>query len=121
MRSTIYASTAVILNFLLNALLIYGWAGLPRLEIEGAALAAVIARAVEFLLVIIENSKKDVVKMRIGKLFGVNRKLQKDYLQYTLPVFINEMAWGLGFTMFSVIIGHLGSDAVRLFCVFWVI
>lgn len=112
MRSTIYASAAVILNFILNALLIYGWAGMPRLEIEGAALATVIARAVEFLLVIMENSKKDVVKMRIAKLFKVDRKLQKDYLQYTLPVFINEMAWGLGFTMFSVIIGHLGSDAV---------
>lgn len=112
MRSTWYASSAVVLNLILNALLIFGWAGFPKMEIEGAAVATVIARAVEFALIMLENAKHGVVKIRIRKLFGVDRKLQKDYMKYTFPVFVNEMAWGLGFTMFSVIIGHLGSDAV---------
>lgn len=112
MRGTLYASSAVVLNLILNALLIFGWAGLPKLEIEGAAIATVIARTVEFVFIMFENAQKGVVKIRIRKLFNVDRKLQQDYIKYTLPVFFNEMAWGLGFTMFSVIIGHLGSDAV---------
>ena len=38
--------------------------------------------------------------------------LRKDFVRYTSPVMANELVWGCGFTMFSVIMGHLGSDAV---------
>lgn len=37
---------------------------------------------------------------------------EKDFWHYTTPVLGNELVWGCGFTMFSVIMGHLGSDAV---------
>ena len=47
MRSTVYGSSAVVLNLLLNTLLIFGFLGFPRMEIVGAALATTIARAVE--------------------------------------------------------------------------
>ena len=47
MRSTVYGSSAVVLNLLLNTLLIFGFLGFPRMEIAGAALATTIARAVE--------------------------------------------------------------------------
>lgn len=47
MRSTVYDSSAVVLNLLLNTLLIFGFLGFPRMEIAGAALATTIARAVE--------------------------------------------------------------------------
>ena len=38
--------------------------------------------------------------------------LFKDFLHYALPVILNELMWGAGFSMNSVIIGHLGSPAV---------
>lgn len=38
--------------------------------------------------------------------------LEKDFRRYTLPVLGNEIIWGVGFTMYSVIMGHLGTDAV---------
>ena len=38
--------------------------------------------------------------------------LERDYYHYTLPVLANVLAWGCGFTMFSVIMGHLGEEAV---------
>src|SRR5699024_6065852 len=38
--------------------------------------------------------------------------LQKDYIHYTWPSLANQVIWGCGFTMTSVIMGHLGTDAV---------
>jgi Na+-driven multidrug efflux pump len=41
-----------------------------------------------------------------------NKELHKDYWKYTVPLLINQIGWGGGVTMYSVIMGHLGSDAV---------
>ena len=112
MRSTAYGSSAVVLNLLLNTLLIFGLLGFPKMEIAGAALATTVSRAVELGLVLLENRKKDQVRIRMKYLREGSPVLRKDFVRYTSPVMANELVWGCGFTMFSVIMGHLGSDAV---------
>lgn len=112
LRSTIYSTIALFINLLFNALLIFGLAGFPEMGIEGAALATVIARVAELGFVLFENHKKDVVKFRVRGIIRWNQELNRDYVKYTLPVLFNLLGWGCGFTMFSVIMGHLGNDAV---------
>ena len=111
-RSSLYASAAVVLNIALNLLLIFGLAGLPAMGIRGAALATVIARAVELALCLLENRKPEVVRMRLRHCLKTAPELRKRFYHYMAPVLANEIAWGGGVTMFSVIMGHLGSDAV---------
>lgn len=112
LRSTIYGSVAMVLNVILNLILIFGLLGAPKLGIRGAALATTLARAMELLLVLLENGRKEQVCIRAQYLRRPYRPLQRDFLRYTAPVMANELVWGCGFTMFSVIMGHLGSDAV---------
>lgn len=112
MRSTLYGSVAVVLNIILNAIFIFGLFGFPQWGIVGAAVATSISRGVELALVLFENRKKDVVRIRWEFLKSGCNPLKKDYFRYTAPVLANELVWGCGFTMFSVIMGHLGSDAV---------
>lgn len=112
LKSTIYGSIAVVLNLILNSVFIFGLFGLPEMGIQGAALATLLARIVVLVLVLLENHKKDVVRIRWKYLKAPDAALQKDYCYYTAPVLANNLAWGCGFTMFSVIMGHLGSDAV---------
>lgn len=112
LKSTIYGSMAVVLNLILNTLLIFGLWGFPKMGIQGAAVATLIARIVELLLVLLENSGQGVVRIRWQYLQKPDPLLRKDYVYYTAPVLANQLAWGCGFTMFSVIMGHLGSDAV---------
>lgn len=111
LRSTVYGSTAVVLNVILNAILIYGLIGFPAMGIAGAALATTIARGVELMLVVIENIRPGVVKLRMPMLFQKGGILQKDAIRYTSPLMANMLVWGCGVTMTSVIMGHLGTDA----------
>lgn len=112
LRSTIYSTTTLFINMILNALLIFGLLGFPQLAIRGAALATVIARFLELGFVVYENHRKDVVCFRLKSFFRQDKVLNRDFIKYSTPVWANYIAWGGGVTMFSVIMGHLGSDAI---------
>lgn len=110
--SMLISSAAALLNIILNAVLIYGLFGAPRMEAGGAAAATAIARGVELLWVFAELTKKGRIKIRFAYIRRPDQGLRKDFWHYTLPVLGNELVWGGGFTMYSVIMGHLGTDAV---------
>jgi putative MATE family efflux protein len=112
MRSTVFSFVSMAMNIFLNAILIFGLFGAPAYGIAGAAAATVISRMAELLLVLAENRRKDTIRLRLSAMFSINRSLFRDFLHYTSPVLANELVWGCGFTMFTVIMGHLGKDAV---------
>lgn len=111
-KSTIYGSVAVVINIGFNVIFIFELAGFPAMGIAGAALATTVSRALELLLTIYENMHRSLVCVRLKYIRNSSKKLKKDFWHYTTPVLGNELVWGCGFTMFSVIMGHLGSDAV---------
>ena len=87
--------------------------------IEGAALATVIARIFELIFVLVLMITKKSVGLNISKMVmissGDNKlspELHKDYWKYTVPLLFNQLGWGGGVTMYSVIMGRLGSDAI---------
>ena len=111
-KSSMISATSVIINIIINAVLIYGLFGIPRMEIAGAALATVTARVIEVVWCVCETSRKDQVKLRAKYLLRNDIILRRDFWKYTTPVICNEIVWGTGFSMYSVIMGHLGTDAV---------
>ena len=111
-RAALYGSTAVVLNILLNLVLIFGFFGLPALGVLGAAVATAVSRGAELVLTLAENLRPDQVRLRRETLFSPDGVLTRRYWRYTAPVLANEIAWGGGVAMFSVILGHMGSDAV---------
>ena len=111
-KSSVISSVSVMVNIILNAILIFGWFGLPQMGIVGAALATVIARAIEVAWCIFETVKKDGAKLRVCHIVHNDKLLRHEFWKYSSPVLGNEIVWGVGFTMYSVIMGHLGSDAV---------
>ena len=108
--STLINGVMVILNIALNAVLIFGLSGFPKMGIKGAALATVLATVVQFLW----SVGYVLCRIRAVKfsLRSCEKKLFGRFWQKAVPLLINNLAWGIGFSMYSVIMGHLGTDAV---------
>lgn len=108
--STLINGGMVILNIALNAVFIFGLSGFPKMGIKGAALATVLATVVQFLW----SVGYVLCRIRAVKfsLRSCEKKLFGRFWQKTVPLLINNLAWGIGFSMYSVIMGHLGTDAV---------
>lgn len=111
-RSSLISSVCVVLNIVLNAVLIFGLLGLPKLGVAGAAVATVIARLVELVWAWVDTLPGGSIKLRPGYFFRREKELSRTFWKYVTPVLGNEIVWGVGFTMGSVILGHMGADAV---------
>lgn len=93
-----------IISILVNAFLDYGLIlgkfGLPRLEVAGAAIATIIARIVEAILLIRSVKKGDYIfDTRIKDLFDFDASLAKEIMIKAVPLVINEMLFQLGMAM----------------------
>ena len=111
--SSLIGSLAVVVNIILNAVLIFGIGSFGGLGIVGAAIATVCARIFEVIFSVTATAKYKCPQTRLKYLLRKDDKvLHKDYWKYTTPLLINQLGWGGGVTMYSVIMGHLGSDAV---------
>ena len=106
------SSSAVIINIILNAILIFGLFGAPRLGIVGAAYATVTARLVELVWAYFAVRHAHNVAIRWSGILHTNKVLTKDFWYYTTPALGAALVWGIAFVLYSVILGHMGSDAV---------
>jgi len=110
--SSMIGSIAVVVNIILNAIFIFGLGPAPKMGIEGAALATLLARVIETILVVIAVCRKQCMPLDLKVMLHTDdRELVRDYWKYTVPLLINQIGWGGGVTMYSVIMGHLGTDA----------
>ena len=91
--------TAMIVNFVFNILLIFGYLGFPKLGVTGAAIATVISRFVEAGIIVIRAKlSRDKYEFLIGvyKNFHVPTHLIWPIMSKTLPLLANECLWSMG-------------------------
>jgi len=109
--SAFVSSCAVILNIIFNLVLIFGMLGFPTLKARGAALATTLARVIELILAVSLTSGKEHIRPVWSSLFSTNKQLTKDFMKQCLPLMGGSLFWGVGFTSYTAIIGHIGTDA----------
>ncbi|HPA09924.1 MAG TPA: MATE family efflux transporter [Treponemataceae bacterium] len=115
--------SAALVNTFLNWVFIYGNLGAPRLEVRGAALATVIARAYEMIVFIIYiNRTKPPFYVRLRELYRVNMRVFVIILQKSGFIALSEMSWVLTETaMTAVFNGRGGAEIISGMAAGWAI
>lgn len=113
---TIINVIAIALNTFLNYCLIYGNFGMPALGIKGAALATFIARLLEFILLstYIYKDCSHPLAGTLTELFSWEKPMLKKVFKTSFPVFINEILWVTGTSVYYIAYGLLGAEAVAV-------
>lgn len=109
-------------NLVLNWVLIYGNLGAPRLEVIGAAVATVISKVLEVLLVLVYMYKfEHRINFRLHYIFANTKQYVPSFIKFGIPVFFSEFIWGFGMTMQSAILGQYSKEFLAAYSLVLVI
>lgn len=107
------SAVSIVVNTVLNALLIYGMAGFPRLGVRGSSIATLIARMLELLLIIfMVYLRKYPIAIHFKDFIAVQAPFLKEILRVTMPVVLNEGLWSLGISTYTVLFAKMGTEYV---------
>ena len=105
------SSGAVVINIALNSVFIFGLLGFPAMGSDGAALATLISRIIELLLVVVLSFRPGFTRPDIRNIFRRDKLISSDFRHIMLPLLGACLLWGVGFTSYTAVMGHLGGDA----------
>lgn len=107
----IISFSTLCINVTLNYCLIYGHFGFPELGVRGAAIATLVSRCIELVIVIFYLKYREKrLHLTLKKLIGIDASYIWDYTRVSSPVLINQALWGVAQMVQTGILGHLGGD-----------
>lgn len=107
----IISFSTLCINVTLNYCLIYGHFGFPELGVRGAAIATLVSRCIELVIVIFYLKYREKrLHLTLKKLIGIDVSYIWDYTRVSSPVLINQALWGVAQMVQTGILGHLGGD-----------
>ena len=111
----ICSSISLVINIILNYMFIFGKFGAPALGVSGAALATVIARIIELILLVsyvyfIKNDYE--LRFKFKDIKSIDIELSKAFVSKTIPIFLNDTLWAFGTVLYSVAYSKAGTSAI---------
>lgn len=110
-KSVLISVVTLITDVVLDFFLIYGFAGAPKLGANGSAYSTVVVELVALIWCIAESHRGESIRPDLQGFQWFSIDITKDLFKIALPMLGSSLAWGFGFSMHSLIMGHLGSDA----------
>jgi putative MATE family efflux protein len=110
---------AVLVNIFLDIALVYGMWGFPRMEVEGAALATVIACLLDIIvMVVLARIAKTTTALRRSDFVPIGKDFLRQFIKVTAPVLMKDVLWALGVVMYSITFAYMGTAALAAYNVF---
>lgn len=98
------SAIAVLVNLCLNYLLIFGKLGMPKLGAQGAAIATVIARCVECMVIVgwtHRHKEKNPYIVGVYQNYHISKALAIQIILKGTPLMLNEALWAGGMVMLN--------------------
>ncbi len=113
MIGTIMSISTICINICLNYCFIYGNWGAPELGIVGAAVATLVSRMVELIIIVVYVLFIDKkLKMTLKELFCFDFTYLTHYIKVSLPIVISGMLWGVAQAAQTAILGHISATVI---------
>lgn len=110
---TVMAFSTLCINVCLNYCLIFGNFGAPELGVRGAAIATLISRTIELVIIMVYVLFMDKkLRLRLRHLFSFDGAYLPDYIRVALPVMLSGALWGVAQTAQTAVLGHIGASAI---------
>ncbi|MFZ5945964.1 MAG: MATE family efflux transporter [Bacillota bacterium] len=104
---------ALVSNAFLNYIFIFGNFGAPALGVEGAAVATLIARVMEAVILVVSvYIRKGVLAASLRELLDFTFGFIKKSYRTIFPVILNDMCWGLASLVYVAVYGRMGTQEV---------
>lgn len=108
----IISAISVLTNVVLNYIFIFGKFGVPAMGVKGAAIATVIARVVECILLIWVASRNEVLQGKFKEFLDFDKKFSIEVYKSVVPILLNDVCWGIGNFLYSIAYGQIGTEAM---------
>jgi Na+-driven multidrug efflux pump len=117
----VVSAAATVVNTLGNWILIYGNLGAPRLEVSGAAIATIAARAFELAVFLIYIRRKPApFFVGFGKILKIHKPLFREILSRSGMIFLSEASWVSSETIMTALYnGRGGAEVVAGMAAGW--
>lgn len=109
----IISVSTLCINICLNYVLIYGHFGAPALGVRGAAIATLVSRTVELLIVIwFLKFREHTLHLNWRKLLFIDTSYIRDYIHVSLPMLVTQTMWGASSIIQTAILGNMENAAM---------
>ena len=104
---------SLVVDVVLNYVFIFGKLGFPVMGVRGAALATLIARILETVIMVIYVRFIDrKLCYRLRELFHPDRTLLHDFIRYGFPILAAQLVWGTNLMVNSIILGRFSEGVI---------
>ncbi|CAK7035772.1 MAG: putative FMN/FAD exporter YeeO [Bacteroides rodentium] len=110
-KSVVISVVTLAADMVIDFFLIYGVAGVPKFEANGSAYSTVVVELIALVWCITESYRGESTHPDMEGFLWSSVEIRKDFFGIALPMLGSGLAWGVGFSLHSLVMGHLGSDA----------
>ena len=104
------SAVALVVNFVLNWILIYGRFGMPQMGAAGAAVGTLVSGIVNLIILTVFLLKdKKTVTLHVQEMFHWGEGFAGTYLSKCFPILCNELFYGIGQMLINIVIGRVGE------------
>ena len=110
---TVMSVSTIIINASLNYVFIYGNFGAKEMGIRGAAVATLISRVVELVIISVYMLFIDKkLKAKLWELIEPDFSYLRDYVKVATPVILSGALWGVAQAAQTALLGHISRSVI---------